>query len=219
MPAIYFLIVSGIMDSVYRMMDSERGGKMIKKIVGLSLIAVMIVITVTQVVKTNIEKTQAIENVALGSEVDFLATKEGLAEGETALDFELTTLEGNTVRLSDYKGKKVVLNFWATWCPPCRAEMPHMQTYYEEQANKENVEILAVNMTNLDHGVDKVEAFVEEFSLSFPIPMDETGDIGTKYQAVTIPTTYMIDTDGRIQHKIVGPMDEEMMVNFIEDMN
>ncbi|RNF38151.1 peroxiredoxin family protein [Planococcus salinus] len=191
---------------------------MAKKILGLSLIAVLIVIAITQVVKTNIEETQAIENVALGSEVDFLETKEGLAEGEKALDFELTTLDGETVRLSDYKGKKVILNFWATWCPPCRAEMPHMQTYYEEHAKKENVEILAVNLTELDHGVDKVESFVEEYALSFPVPMDVTGEIGKKYQAVTIPTSYMIDTDGRIQHKIVGPMDENMMINFIQEM-
>lgn len=189
-----------------------------KRIVGLLLVGALIVSLVVGIVQNNVEERQSTERLNAGSDVEFLPTDEGLAKGETAPDFELTTIDGETARLSDYKGKKVILNFWATWCPPCRAEMPDMQNYYEEQALDENVEILAVNLTTEDRGLDKITAFIEEFSLTFPVPMDTEGKIGELYQAATIPTSYMIDTDGRVQNKIVGPMNEQMMEDFIENM-
>lgn len=189
-----------------------------KRILGLLLVGALIVILVVGIVQKNVEERQAADRLNEGSVVDFLPTDEGLAQGKSAPDFALTTLDGEAVRLSDYKGKKVILNFWATWCPPCRAEMPDMQKYYDEQAEGENVEILAVNLTTADKGMDKINAFVEEFSLTFPVPMDTEGDIGDLYQAASIPTSYMIDTEGRVQQKIVGPMNEEMMEEFIADM-
>ena len=191
---------------------------MSKKIIGLLLIAIMIGLTLAGVVKNNIEKNESLETLSVGTEVEFLATKEGLAQGEEAPDFELTTLSGETVKLSDYKGKKVILNFWATWCPPCIAEMPLMQNYYDEVKDK-NVEILAVNLTTEDRGTDKVKEFVKSNNLTFPIPMDVEGDIGSVYQTVTIPTTYIIDTEGRIQKKHIGPMDEKVMKDYIANMD
>ncbi|WKA53760.1 peroxiredoxin family protein [Planococcus shixiaomingii] len=191
---------------------------MSKKMIGLLLIAVMISLTIVGVVKNNIEKNESLETLSVGTDVDFLATEEGLAPGEVAPDFELTTLSGETVKLSDYKGKKVILNFWATWCPPCIAEMPLMQNYYEN-AQEENVEILAVNLTTEDRGIHKVEEFVKSNNLTFPIPMDLKGDIGSTYQAVTIPTSYMIDTQGRVQKKHIGPMDEKVMIDYIANMD
>lgn len=188
---------------------------MSKKLIGLTLIAVLIGVAVAGVVKDNIENTTEFDNIALGSDVDFLATEQGLAKGETAPDFELTTLDGESVKLSDYRGKKVILNFWATWCPPCRAEMPHMQKYYEEQAAADDVEILAVNLTKEDHGIEKIETFTEEYGLSFPIPLDKSGEIGALYQAVTIPTSYILDTQGRVQTKFVGPMDQATIKKII----
>lgn len=192
---------------------------MSKKLIGLLLIACMIGIAVAGIVKTNLENKDEFDNIALGSDVEFLATDEGLAKGEVPPDFELTTLDGDTVKLSDYRGKKVILNFWATWCPPCRAEMPHIQSYFEEQAAEENVEILAVNLTTEDRGLDKIRNFVKEYELTFPIPMDKEGNIGVLYQAVTIPTSYMIDTEGKVQNKIVGPMDETMIEEMIANMD
>jgi peroxiredoxin len=138
-------------------------------------------------------------------------------EGKAAPDFELTTLEGETVKLSDYQGKKVILNLWATWCPPCQAEMPHMQNFYKK--NKDNgIEILAVNLTSMDNGRATIKQFVDDFGLTFQIPLDEDGSIGRQYQAVSIPTSYMIDTKGIISKKIVGPMDEAMMENLTKAM-
>lgn len=192
---------------------------MSKKLIGLTLVAVLIGLAIAGVVKENSENATEFDNIALGSDVDFLATEQGLAKGEIAPDFELTTLDGEAVKLSDYKGKKVILNFWTTWCPPCRAEMPHMQKYYDEQAAADNVEILAVNLTKEDHGLKKIEAFKEEYELSFPIPMDEQGEIGSLYQAVTIPTSYILDTQGRVQTKFVGPMDQATIEQKISTMD
>lgn len=189
-----------------------------KKIIGLLVLAVMVAIVIIGVVKSNIAETEAIDNMALGSDVEFLPTDEGLAKGKQAPNFQLTTLDGKKVTLADYQGKKVILNFWATWCPPCRAEMPHMQTYYEEQAEQENVVILAVNLTTEDKGLAEIEDFVDEFGLEFSIPMDAKGDVGATYQTISIPTSYMIDTKGRIQHKVVGPMDISMMEQFVKKM-
>ena len=142
----------------------------------------------------------------------------GIEIGKAAPDFELVTLKGESVKLSDYKGKKVILNFWATWCPPCKAEMPHMQKFYEE--NKEDgIEILAVNLTDMDNGKKSIESFVKDYELTFEIPLDQKGVIGRQYQAFTIPTSYLIDTNGIISNKVVGPMDEEMMKSLTGEMN
>ncbi|GIN90901.1 peroxiredoxin family protein [Siminovitchia terrae] len=138
-------------------------------------------------------------------------------EGKMAPDFELVTLNGETVKLSDYRGKKVILNFWATWCPPCRAEMPHMQNFYEQ--NKDNgIEIVAVNLTKMDKGRMEIDKFVKEYGLTFDIPLDEEGDIGMQYQAFTIPTSYIIDTNGKIASKVVGPMDEPTMESLTNEI-
>ncbi|TAA73200.1 peroxiredoxin family protein [Planococcus salinarum] len=189
-----------------------------KKMAGLLLVGVLIILLAVGIVQRNVEEKQSTDRLNEGSDVEFLPTDEGLAKGEKAPDFDLTTLDGEAVKLSDYKGKKVILNFWATWCPPCRAEMPDMQKYYEEQAAGSNVEILAVNLTTADKGMDEINAFVDEFSLTFPIPMDTEGKVGELYQAASIPTSYMIDTEGRVQNKIVGPMNEQMMEDFIANM-
>ncbi|MFK8793743.1 peroxiredoxin family protein [Planococcus plakortidis] len=191
---------------------------MSKKMIGLLLVAVLVIILAVWAVFDSQKEDRALNKMALGSTVDFLPTDEGLARGELAPDFELTTLEGEEMRLSDYRGQAVILNFWATWCPPCRAEMPHMQTFYEKQQGND-VEVLAVNLTTEDRGMAEIEKFVEEFDLEFPIPMDIDGDIGALYQAFSIPTSYIIDREGRVLHKIVGPMDEEMMNEFIDEIN
>jgi peroxiredoxin len=139
-------------------------------------------------------------------------------EGKPAPNFELTTLAGEAVQLSDYKGKKVILNFWATWCPPCKAEMPHMQNFYEK--NKGNdIEIIAVNLTSMDKGKTNIENFVKEYGLTFDIPLDEEGTFGAQYQAFSIPTSYIIDSKGIITKKIIGPMDEDMMKTLTNEIN
>lgn len=138
----------------------------------------------------------------------------GLGQDDLAPDFSLSLISGEEVTLSDYLGKKVILNFWATWCPPCRAEMPDMQAFYE-QADEE-VEILAVNLTKSEQSIEDIESFLTELGITFPILLDEESDIAAMYQAIAIPTTYFIDTKGTIQGKWIGPMNYDLMVKQIE---
>jgi len=138
----------------------------------------------------------------------------GLERGEIAPDFDVTTLDGEQAKLSDYRGERVMLNFWATWCPPCRAEMPDMQKLYEE----EDVIILAVNMTASESSEEVVAEFVDDFELTFPIPMDQDGDLLETFQIVAYPTSYMIDSNGRIQFVSLGAMNHEQMLQQLESM-
>lgn len=147
-----------------------------------------------------------------------LDVEAGLDVGQMAPDFELKTLDGESVRLSDYKGQMVMLNFWASWCPPCRVEMPHMETYYQDSKEEDNIEILAVNMTTLERGSqDKVPAFVEKHGLTFPILMDEDGDIKDLYKVMVYPTTYILNEDGIITDRINIPLDVEVIEWLVEN--
>lgn len=143
---------------------------------------------------------------------------EGLQVGDTAPDFTLETLEGEKVSLSDFKGKKVFLNYWATWCPPCREEMPEMQRFQE--AYGEEVVILAVNGTGSEKSIENVATFVEDGGYTFPVLLDKELSLNQDYQIISIPTTYFIGTDGTIQEpRIVGPMtyeDMEKMKNALK---
>jgi peroxiredoxin len=136
----------------------------------------------------------------------------GLRVGEAAPDFELKTLEGKTVKLSDYRGKKVIVNFWATWCPPCKAEMPDIQKYYNDAG--ENVEILAVN---IDPQYD-VQKFVREANVTFPVLLDSKDEVNTLYRILTIPTTYFIDQDGIIRSKYLSVMTVDTIREHMENM-
>jgi peroxiredoxin len=145
-------------------------------------------------------------------------TEIGLQEGNKAPDFQLKTLNGTNVKLSELQGKKVILNFWATWCPPCKAEIPHMQDFYESN-DKSKVEILAVNLTTSEKNPGKIKEFISERNVTFPVLLDQDGEIGDQYRAMTIPTSYLIDSNGIVRKKIVGPMDKELMEQLIESVD
>lgn len=141
----------------------------------------------------------------------------GLQVGETAPDFTLETLQGETTTLSEHRGKQVILNFWASWCGPCRVEMPDMQKFYEEHLDSQ-VEVIAVNLTHFERKSEHVGEFVEEFGLTFPIPLDIDGDQHDAYQVITIPTTYFLDENGVVQLRHLGPMTYEFMEESIQSM-
>ncbi|WP_045523296.1 peroxiredoxin family protein [Neobacillus niacini] len=142
----------------------------------------------------------------------------GLQEGNKAPDFQLKTLDGADVKLSDLRGKKIILNFWATWCPPCKAEIPHMQDFYVSR-DKTKVEILAINLTTSEKNPGNVKKFVKDRNVAFPVLLDQDGDISAQYQAITIPTSYLIDSLGIVRKKIVGPMDKDMMNQLIKNVD
>lgn len=131
-------------------------------------------------------------------------------------NFTLKTVDGDTLTLNDLKGKKVFLNFWATWCPPCREEMPEIQRYYETYGKKHNVEVVAVNITDQDNGLDVIKEFVDYYQLTFPIVLDEHGEVSIKYEIFTIPTSYVINEQGNIVKEIIGPVTKEMLVEYFK---
>ncbi|MFS0753056.1 peroxiredoxin family protein [Oceanobacillus sp. 1P07AA] len=148
------------------------------------------------------------------SEVESTDATVGLEVGNLAPDFKLQTLNGETVKLSDFRGRRVMLNFWATWCPPCRAEMPDMEKFYQEK----DVTILAVNLTETEASMQDVHDFVEEFGLTFPVLLDKKIEVATTYQIRPIPTSYMIDSNGVIRYQAFGALNYEMMVSEFENM-
>ena len=190
-----------------------------KKWFGVLLLVLLAGIATVNIMKDKEEITK-IENpgVKVDDQEVISGAVAGIEIGDRAPDFTLETLDGKKVSLSDYRGKKVILNFWATWCPPCKAEMPHMQSFYKKEAKKSNVEILAVNLTSEDRGKAAVAEFAKQYSLTFPILLDEDGTIGPKYQVATIPTTYIFNTDGTVHQKIIGPMDEQMMRQLVSEL-
>ncbi|AQQ53937.1 redoxin domain-containing protein [Planococcus lenghuensis] len=192
---------------------------MAKKVFGLLLLAGLIVYFIVGIVQDRLEKNELIPADDLGSVVEFSAAGgAGLAAGEPAPDFRLQSLGGETIRLSDYRGQAVVLNFWASWCEPCKKEMPEMQNYYEGLAADADVEILAVNLTDQDSGLDKVNAFVQEYGLTFPIPLDEEGQVREAYGILTIPTTFLINEEGRLVTQIRGPLSNDMLEELVSGL-
>lgn len=134
----------------------------------------------------------------------------GLDSEEKAPAFSLQTLTGETVALEDYRGKKILLNFWATWCPPCKEEMPDMQKFYEEYKDADFI-ILAVNVTTTEKNIENITSFVQDYQLTFPIILDEKGEVAHQYELLSYPTSYFIDSDGIIRNKIVGTLSKEVM--------
>ena len=135
-----------------------------------------------------------------------------------AIDFTLKDQYGNTHTLSDYKGKTVFLNFWATWCSPCRAEMPDIQKLYEEfQQEEEDIVILGVAAPNLgrEKSEEGIKGFLEENGYTYPVVMDTDAEAFQAYGINSFPTTFMIDKDGNVFGYIPGQLSEETMRDII----
>lgn len=138
-----------------------------------------------------------------------------------AIDFELKDQYGKTHKLSDYKGKVVFLNFWATWCPPCKMEMPDIQKIYEKyekQGEKSEVVILSVAAPNTqdEKDIDGIKAFLEENGYTYPVLMDDGGYTFGAYRISSLPTTFMIDKEGNVFGYIQGGLTQEAMESIIE---
>ncbi len=140
----------------------------------------------------------------------------GLEIGAKAPDFTLETLEGEEITLSEV-GKPVMLNFWASWCPPCKAEMPHMVNFYESRSD--DVEIIAVNMMHQESSVEDMKAFHDDYQLNFPVPFDEDGTVTGMYQVKSIPTSYFVNAEGYIESKYIGPMTERSISSAFDKIN
>ena len=131
--------------------------------------------------------------------------------GYLAPGFTLRNLKGNYESLEDYRGQVVILNFWATWCAPCRVEMPSFENLYRRYRS-EGVVVLAVT---LDKNVgSKIKSFVDEYGLTFPVLLDKKGEVERLYPSMTIPFTYVINPEGRVVTRVDGAKNWESKDTF-----
>lgn len=144
---------------------------------------------------------------------------ESAAEIVAAPDFTLQDQFGNSHTFSDYQGKTVFLNFWATWCPPCKAEMPDIQALYEEYGkNSEDLVILGVATPGVgrEGSAEDIAAFLEENGYTYPVVMDTDSSLSYWYGIRSYPTTFMIDTDGNVYGYVTGQLTMDIMRSIIE---
>lgn len=135
--------------------------------------------------------------------------------GHPAPDFTLKTLEGDALTLSEFRGKPVVINFWATWCGPCRQEFPDFQDAATDNADR--LVVIGVNNTSTDQK-ENVGEFITEMGVTFPIVLDETGDVAKTYQIFGLPTTIFIDENGVVLEVFTGPVNKAYIESKINDL-
>jgi peroxiredoxin len=126
------------------------------------------------------------------------------------VQFKLKDLNGSTVTLSDYKGKIVFLNFWTTWCPTCRIEMPSMEKLHQKFKDQD----FAMITINLQESALQVKHFFEEYKLTFTALLDSDGEVGIRYKIYSIPTTFILDKYGRVIARAVGPREWDSKASF-----
>lgn len=133
-------------------------------------------------------------------------------EGKLAPDFLLPALQGDTVRLSDFRGRWVVLNFWASWCGPCRSETPELQLLFERDADR--VVVLGVS---LQETADAARRFVHEFAVTYPIALDRDGSVAQGFGVSALPVTFLIDPDGRIVDTVRGQVSADRLAAWAKE--
>lgn len=145
-------------------------------------------------------------------------TQAGLApapvKGHPAPEISLVSTTGQPMKLSDFRGKPVVINFWATWCAPCRIETPELQDVYRERGDE--VIIFSVNATQQDQG--DIEAFIQEFGLTFPVALDAEGKTFKDYNVLGLPTTVFVTKDGIINEVFTGPVNKAYIESKIPEL-
>lgn len=192
-----------------------------KKIINIIFWAVMLVLIIVLAKnlysnyssKANIEST--LQQLPKTGQVE-----NGEKTDPIAPDFSLKDLQGNTVKLSDYRGKVVIINFWASWCPPCRSELPDFNKASAEITKGKDAIILAVNTTNGYNGEtpDKVRKFVKENNLTMKILLDEKDEASTLYGISSLPTTFIIKKDGTVHGYQVGPLSYEQIMGLVDKL-
>ncbi|KAB8125763.1 redoxin domain-containing protein [Gracilibacillus oryzae] len=184
-----------------------------RKIIISGILLMMLGIAIIDFIKKEERNTEMDSRFQISAESDEDEGNVGLEVGDEAPDFELQSMTGDFITLSDYRGKKVMLNFWATWCPPCKAEMPDMEKFYQNS----EIEILAINLVETETKFQDIKQFQAEYQLTFPILLDNGNKASDLYRIRPIPASYLIDSNGIIQYFTYGPMSyEKMMEEYMQ---
>lgn len=130
--------------------------------------------------------------------------------GEPVPDFRLDTPDGRTLQLSDFRGQAVVLNFWATWCGPCRAEMPDLQAIHDAHADLGTLTVIGIDeMESAESVID----FANELDLTFPMALDRDGELAQVYGLIGLPGTFFIDADGILRARVLGQLHGDLLAD------
>lgn len=182
-------------------------------IILIGIIGVISFIIYDYMKNSKVEKDSIIDEQVIsdGEEVlddDGKEVKYGAGVGNMVYDYELVNIQtGEVVKISDFRGKKVLMNFWASWCPPCRAEAPHLQAFHEEQ---DDVVVLGINVQSNERAEGAEFKFVEDFGLTFDnvYAPDELYHV---FPINSFPTSILVNSDGIIEEGVVGPLDLEIL--------
>ncbi|NLK96344.1 MAG: redoxin family protein [Clostridiales bacterium] len=203
-----FIIVAFFYSKIFKKFIAlKKHMKLIKRISGIIILLAGLMMIVNGVIDIN--KELSVKN----------ETQSTTYKKDEPKDFTLIDQYGNSHTLSEYKGKTVFLNFWATWCPPCREEMPYINELYKEYGeNKEDVIILGIAAPKVGREGSKQEIinFLNNNKYEFPVVMDESGEFLNKYAISAFPTTFIISSDGEIVKKVPGSMNKATMKKVIE---
>ena len=212
-----FLIASIFYSKLYKRLNKiKKHMNLIKQISGIIIIIAGFIMIVNGFIGIN--KTSNIKD-ANSSQSNISSQEEEEDEKLDIIDFTLYDQYGEAHTLSEYKGKVVFLNFWATWCGPCRSEMPHIEEIYKQyNENNDDVVILGVASPNLgrEGSEENIKNFLREGNYTFPVVMDTNGEFAFKYGVSAYPTTFIIDKEGYVKGYIPGAMDKETMEKIIE---
>ncbi len=217
-----FLLVSLFYNKLYKSLDIIKANmEKIKQIGGVILIIAGMVMVYTGFdgVRAIYQKDKAPIEQEQQSEENSNEENSEAPKRIKSIDFTLTDQYGKVHTLSEYEGKTVFLNFWATWCPPCRQEMPYIKDIYKEYGlNKEEVVILGVASPNLgkEGDEDHIKDFLKEEGYTFPVVMDYDGEFVYKYGISAFPSTFIIDKEGYVTQYVPGAMDKDTMKYLIE---
>lgn len=159
-------------------------------------------------------RTQAQAHPQDTETAELLGLNVGTTVGDLAPDFTGTTVDGETVTLSDLKGKVVLVNMFASWCGPCRVEAPHLAEVYNS-IDKDKFEFVGLN---LQETPGAVEGFQDEFFIEFPLVLNEGGDLTNIYSPIGLPTSWFIDQDGVVRFVFSGPMIQESLQAILADV-
>lgn len=141
-------------------------------------------------------------------------TGSGVAVGAPPPDFALKTMDGKSLSLSQLKGKVVLVNFWASWCPPCRDETPNLVQVYD-RFHQQGVEFVAVN---LQENTVTVRAFADRYHITYPIVLDTYGRVTDQFHVTPLPTTYLIGKDGKVAAKLEQPLSQGVMEGYLTSL-